>query len=279
MRIDPKRAMSVQQALRSLGGFVRYYDSTEPLAALAAITAAGNYKNILACCGGGDQALTILGAGGGRAGLLAVDINPAQLFVLAAKAEHLKATGSLPAFVHIQKAYPGRVAAIKRNLSRLHQKCLCDRATGKVVPIPERLGEKFSLILSNEMFMLPQSGPYWRSDGNFSSRVIRALGNLRLARMDIFDCPDHFEPATVDFIYISDIYWQESLPYFQAQLARMAALLRPGGLIVNYLDSGDDQMGQAASPGRMLQQQAARLGLEAEPPAKNNGYLILRSTR
>ena len=76
----------INKALKRYGGFVKYFDTTEPLPQLAELVSAGDCRNILACCGGGNQALTILGASSGVDALWAVDINPAQLFVLAAKA-------------------------------------------------------------------------------------------------------------------------------------------------------------------------------------------------
>lgn len=99
--------IGINKVLKRFGGFVRYYDTTEPLPQLAALVSAGDCRNILACCGGGDQALTMLGAGGGRNALWAVDVNPAQLFVLAAKAFSLKQRNVLPSFGQLRQAYPG----------------------------------------------------------------------------------------------------------------------------------------------------------------------------
>jgi hypothetical protein len=280
MMIGPGQKMGVEKALKSFGGFVRYFDSTEPLARLAALVSAGDYRKILACCGGGDQALTMLGAGGGKGALWAVDTNPAQLFVLAAKSMHLKDKGSMPSFGQIRQAYPGRVAAVKKNISRLHQKCLCDRVTGKIMAMPPRLSEKYSIVIGNEMFVIPESGPYWQNDHAFTGRVSAGLGKLKFAKMDIFDSPDYFEPGSLDLIYISDIFFQEALPYYQAKLARMALLLRPGGLVVNYRDPGDDLMGGGMSPGRLLARQAQRLGLTVDSgPEGSGGYMVLARKR
>jgi hypothetical protein len=96
--------------------------------------------------------------------------------------------------------------------------------------------------------------------------------------MDIFDSPDHFKPGSMDLIYISDIFLQENLAYYQDKMARMAGLLRPGGRIICYLDPGDDFMGRGVSPGRMLAQQAAKLALRISPD-QLNGYLVLERMR
>ena len=271
MKIDEK--LGINEAMKRFGGFVRYYDTTEPLAELAALTAAGDRRNILACCGGGNQALTMLGAGGRS--LWAVDVNPAQLFVLAAKSFFLKQKHLMPSFEQMRQAYPGRIRAVKKNIRHLHQMFLCHTVTGKMIRPPAALVEHYALVMDDEMFVMDPSGPYWQKDPLFTKRVAEGLGGLRFAQMDIFDSPDHFGQGSLDLIYISDIFWPESLAYYQAKLARMAGLLGPGGRVISYLDEGDDYMGRGVSPGRMLWQQASKLGLKVRPDQADSGYLVL----
>jgi len=266
------------KALKRFGGFVRYYDTTEPLSQLARLVSAGNCRNILACCGGGDQALTILGAGGGRGALWAVDINPSQLFVLAAKAFFLKQKNSMPSFGQLRQVYPGRIAAVKKNIRRLQQMYLCHTVTGKMIAPPAGWAERYSLVLDGQMFVLSESGPFWQKDLLFTARVRAGLGCLRFAQMDIFDSPDYFKQGSLDLIYMSDIFWPETLAYYQAKLARMVGLLRPGGRIISYLDAGDDFMGRGVSPGRVLVQQARKLALKIDTD-QANGYLVLERMR
>ncbi len=266
------------KALKCFGGFVRYYDTTEPLPKLAALVSAGNYRNMLACCGGGDQALTILGASGGEGVLWAVDINPAQLFILAAKALFLKQENSMPSFRQLQLTYPGRIAAVKKNIRLLQEMEVYLTVTGKKIVPPAGLAERYKIVTNNEMFILRESGPFWKEDLSFISRVRARLGLLRFARMDIFDSPDHFKQGSLDLIYMSDIFWPEPLAYYQAKLARMAGLLRPGGRIICCLDSGDDFMGRGVSPGQMLVQQAQKLALKIDPD-QTKGYLVLERMR
>jgi hypothetical protein len=268
----------MDQALKRYGGFVRYYDTTEPLSKLARLVAAGDHRNILACCGGGDQALTMLGASGTKSTLWAVDINPAQLFVLAAKASFLKQKRTMPSFGQLQQEYPGRITPVKKNICRPQKMYLRHAATGKMMAVSGRSARKYLLAIGDEMYVLPKSGPFWKNDPLFISRVRARLGLLRFERMDIFDSPDHFKQGSLDLIYISDIFWPEALAYYQLKLARMAGLLRPGGRIISYLDPGNDFMGDGVSPGRMLAQQARKLSLKIVTD-QQSGYLVLERMR
>lgn len=270
--------IGISKALKSFGGFVRYYDTTEPLPQLARLASSGNCRNILACCGGGDQALTMLGAGNGRAALWAVDINPAQLFVLAAKAYFLKQKNLMPSFEFLRQAYPGRIAAVKKNMRRMRQVHLHHTVTGKMIAPPAGLAERYSLVIDDEMFILKESGPFWQKDPLFTARVRARLGLLRFARMDIFDSPDHFKQRSMDLIYMSDIFWPETLAYYQEKLVRMVGLLRPGGRIIAYLDAGNDFMDRGVSPGRMLAQKARALALKIDLDQDNSRYLVLERT-
>ena len=105
------------------------------------------------------------------------------------------------------------------------------------------------------------------------------LGLLRFVRMYILDSPDNFKQGSLDLIYMSDIFWPEALAYYQAKLARMAGLLRPGGRIISCLDSGDDFMGRGVSPGRMLAQQARKLALKIDTHEAGSRYLVLERMR
>ena len=268
----------IDKALKSFGGFVRYYDTTEPLPKLASLVSAGDCRKVVACCGGGDQALTMLGAGTGKGVLWAVDINPAQLFVLAAKSAFLRKKKIMPSFGQIQQAYPGMAAPVKKNDRHLQKVYLRHTVTGKMIAVPAQAAKKYSLLEGDEMHVLRNSGPYWKDDRSFISRIRARLGLLRFARMDIFDSPDHFKQGTLDLIYISDIFWPQTLAYFQARLARMAGLLRPGGRIISYLDGGDDFMGEGISPGRMLALQAKEFSLKIDAD-KSSGYLVLERIR
>jgi len=268
----------INEALKRFGGFVRYFDTTEPLKQLADLVSSNDHRHILACCGGGDQALTMLGAVKGKADLWAIDINPSQLFVLAGKAALLKKNDPWPSFDQIQKAYPGRIAAVKKNIRSLRQMYIYHSATGKKFLAPAEWGEKYKVVTGNEMFFLRDSGPYWKKDAPFMARVRARLGSLQFLRMDIFDSPDIFKPGSLDLIYLSDIFWPQALAYHQAQLARLAKVLSPGGRIISFLDEGDDYMGQGISPGRMLALQARNLNLKIIAD-QEHGYLVLEKNR
>lgn len=278
MTKDNCEKVRIHEALKRFGGFVRYYDTTEPLQQLAAIVSSGPCNDVLACCAGGNQALTMLGAASRISSLCAVDINPAQLFILAGKAYFLKQKKDFPAFEKLKWEYPGKIAALKRNIHRLKHMRLCHIPTGKLSAPPESLTENFSLIMEGEMVVLPKSGPFWQEDPSFTARVRARIGCIRLVQMDVFDSPDHFQRGSLDLIYLSDIYWQEKLAYYQLKLARLADLLRPGGRFIAYLDPGDDFMEQGVSPGHMLLQQAEELALKVNKH-QNKGYLVLERIR
>ena len=272
--ISSMEKIGIDKALKTFGGFVRYYDTTEPLAQLADLVSSGKNQDILACCGGGDQALTMLGAGQKGGIVWAVDINPAQLFVLAAKAHFLDHKNLMPSFKQLQRVFPGRISDIKREILSLHRMQLYHKGTGKLMAPPAELKDKYALVTDGEMYVLPQSGPYWQKDASFKARVRARLGSLRFARMDVFDSPDHFKIGSLDLIYISDIYWPEPLAYYQVKLAKMAGLLRPGGRIITCLDEGDDYVSRGVSPGRLLEKQAKALGLRIDV-RESRGYLVL----
>lgn len=183
----------------------------------------------------------------------------------------------MPSFEQLRQAYPGRIAAAKKNIRPLHQVNLCHTLTGRMVAPPTALAESYSLVIDGEMVVLPKSGPFWGKDRLFMSRVRTGLGRLRFARMDIFDTPEYFKGGSLDLIYMSDIFWPEPLAYYQTKLARMAGLLRPGGRIIAYLDAGDDFMGRGVSPGRLLAQEARLLALKVD--INQSGYLVLERVR
>ncbi len=217
--------------------------------------------------------MTMLGAIKKPAAVWAVDINPAQLFVLAAKSVFLKKNKMMPSFDQLLRAYPGRIEAVKRNISLLNQMDLCHATTGKKVSLPEATAKKYGVVVDDGLFILPQSGPYWQRDTVFTGQISARTRCLRFKAMDIFDVPDHFPPRSFDVIYLSDIFWPKSLAYFQRKLAGLAGLLRSKGRIISYLGGAGEYMGNGVSPGRILLQQAVSFGLSGSD--QKNGYLVL----
>ena len=277
--MSPCEKIGINEALKRFGGFVRYYDTTEPLSQLAVLVSTGNCRDILACCGGGDQALTMLGASSMVRTLWAVDINPAQLFILAAKAAFLKKKKSapfLPSFGQLYQEYPQRIAAVEKDIRPLQN--LYHLATGKRNAYPIGLSKKYAVVHEDGMFVRSESGPFWNQASLFAQKVRGRLSRLQFSRMDIFDSPDHFKRGSLDLIYLSDIFWQEKLMYYQLKLAKLADLLRPGGRIISHFDPGDDFWGRGVSPGRILAQQARELALRIDT-REQNGYLVFERIR
>lgn len=270
----PKK-IGIDQALKCFGGFVRYYDTTEPLPQLADLISSGDCRNILACCGGGNQALTMLGAGAGIRTLSAVDINPAQLFILAAKAQFLNKKRSspfLPSFSQLQKIYPEKISAVKKDIRPLND--LYHLGKGRMIVPPSELTAKYAVVHDDGIFILPESGPFWQNDPSFAGRVRAGLPSLQFLRTDILDSPEFFKEGSLDLIYFSDIYWQEMTGYHREKMAGILKLLRPNGRIISYNDPGEKFRGGGVSPLEVLAKNAKTLALRVHK--EMSGYLVIQ---
>jgi SAM-dependent methyltransferase len=273
--MSSRKKIGINQALKRFGGFVRYFDTTEPLDQLAAIVSAGPSRDILACCGGGNQALTMLGAGVGIRALWAVDINPAQLFILAAKAQFLdkkRSSPFLPSFKQLQKIYPQNISAVKKDIRPLNH--LYHLANGKMIVPPSELTKKYAVVHDDGIFILPESGPYWQSDPSFADRVRAGLPSLQFLRTDILDGPEYFKEGSLDLIYFSDIYWQGVTEYYVDRMAGILKLLRPNGRIIGYSDPGENFGGGGISPLEVLVRNAKNLALRVNK--EKCGYLVIQ---
>ncbi len=269
--------IGINKALNRFGGFVRYYDTTESLPLLAKLVSTGDCQDILACCAGGNQVLTMLGASQRVRALWAIDNNPAQLFVLAAKAVFLKKKKSapfLPSFGQIQRMYPQRVVAVERDLRHLNR--LYHLSTGKETILPSGFAGKYAVLHEEGIFVLEDSGPFWQKDPLFAARIRSRLSRIRFLWMDIFNSPAHFKPGAFDLIYLSDIFWPGTTPFHIENMRQMARLLRMGGRIVSRIGYyGENFLGRGGVlPARILVPQAQELALQVE--TDNPGYFVLR---
>lgn len=267
--------IGINQALRRYGGFVRYYDTTEPLSELATLITAGVCRNILACCGGGNQTLTMLGAGVGIRTLWAVDINPAQLFILAAKAKFLdkmRFSPFLPSFKQLQEIYPQKISPVKKDIRPLKQ--LYNLENDRLIIPPSQMIRKYSVVHDDGMFIRPESGPFWQNDPTFVERVRETLPSLRFLRADILDAPEYFKEGSLDLIYFSDIYWQGMTDYHVDKLVGIVKLLRPNGRIIGYIDPGEDFGGRGISPLEVLTKNARKLALRVDK--EKCGYIVIQ---
>lgn len=273
--VGVRQNIGISTALKCFGGFVRYYDTTEPLPQLASLISAGDCRNILACCGGGNQVLTMLGSGVGIRTLWAVDINPAQLFILAAKAQFLNKKLSqpfLPTFEQLQKIYPQKISAVKKDIRPLNY--LYHLANGKMIVPPSELTRKYAVVHDDGIFILPESGPFWQNDPSFVSRVRAGLSSLQFLRTDILDAPEYFKEGSVDLIYLSDIYWQGTTEYYVDKMEGILKLLRPNGRIIGYNDPGENFGGRGISPLEVLTKNEKNLALRVNK--EMCGYLVIQ---
>jgi len=271
------KKLGVEEALKHYGGFVQYYDSTvnRHLPQFAAWVSEWNCRNILACCGSGEPALTMLGAGGEIESLTAVDINAAQLFVLAAKASFLKKNKRMPAFKQIEQLYPGKIAPIKRIVRPLKDADLIQILSGKKIVLPAGLGESSGVVVNKEMWVSKAAGPFWKEDPLFIVRVCSQLDRLQFLCTDIFDSSEYFKSRSLDLIYMSNIFLLGDLLYYQVKLEKLIGLLRTGGRMICHVEQDMAPDGCVSSPGRLLAQQASRLGLKVNF-TQANGYLVLQ---
>ncbi len=253
-----------QEAVTVYGGYVRYYHSTESCRDLARLAEERKLKQVLACCGGGDQALTLL-AGLDKKGIFwAFDLQPAQLFVLAAKALYLlerKSPPFYPSFSVIQKMYPGRISAQppdRRRVDRLYDarlKCFRD---------PFKMFQKrFLYECDGGLFEDGQRTPFWSRDRDYCQCICRNIVRLRLLRGDLFYLDHFFKPATVDLIYVSDISLVAAQDFLLQRISATVALLRRGGCLAANADSGERFLGNGISVADMLERNSSRLGLMA----------------
>ncbi len=274
MIIDPQLKTRAQ-VLRSYGGFVRYYDSTEPLLELAGLCAEGACRDVLCCCGGGDQALTMLGACWGIGTFCAIDINPAQLFILAAKAEFLanrKTAPFLPALDQVMRSYPLKIKPVQRDIRPLL--FMYHLPSGKRISAPKVLARKYAVIHDEGVLAAVEPAAFWSKDKHFSSQVRGNLPTLRFLRADILESPQHFKKASLDVIYFSDIYWQGMTQYHVEQMKAVLSLLRPEGRIISYVDPGEDYDGAGVSPAQLLAKHARQWSLNVKQ--YDSGYLVIQ---
>jgi len=267
---------TIHDALDRYGGFVRYYDTTEPMRQLAKIISTEACTNILACCGGGNQALTILGSSPIIRFLYAVDTNEAQLFTLAGKALFLKEKRRLPSFKELTQTYPGKIAAVKKNIRRLFHFQLQHSITKKKIMLPQKLSKSYSLIIDDGLFVLAKDNLFWQKEPQFISQICNNVNRLRFIHGDIFDCSNYFRKGFLDVIYLSDIYWQEKLDYYQIKARKLVDLLCLGGRVICHIDPGDEFMGKGISPGQIFKEQAKQMHLQFILYPEVKDYLVFK---
>lgn len=262
MRKAVMPGISPQEAVTVYGGYARYYHSTESCRDLANLAEERKLKHVLACCGGGDQALTFLAGLEPKGSLWAFDLQPAQLFVLAAKALYLagrKTPPFYPSFSVIQKMYPGQISPQppdRRGVERLYDvrlKCFRDSL--------RMFQQRFLYECDGGLFEDGQKTPFWSQDREYSRRICRNISQLRLLWGDLFYLDHFFRPATIDLMYVSDITLVASQNFLLLRLSATVALLKRGGCLAANADSGEKFLGNGIPVADMLERNSARLGL------------------
>lgn len=261
----------VKEAIKVYGGYVKWYHSTERLDKLVQLTAQRTYKNMLACCGGGDAALTLSSMLKPEGKAYIFDINPAQLFVLAAKAVFLakqKKPPFYPDFKELKNIYPDTIFEQPQDY----------RFINKLYNIKEKNYKRFSHGFSRELvflcddgiFIEPNGEPFWKDNLYFVKRVKSRVGNLRLMHTDFFYADDLFAAKFFDLIYISDMCLNSAANFYLKRLTGILKLLAPGGLIIGNLDSGDRHLNTGKCLIEILKEYSRHFNLEVKD---NNGSL------
>jgi hypothetical protein len=230
------KPLSIQEALESYGGTVKFFGTNEALHDMADLLQTKAFRNVLGCCAGGDQCLTIMGAAKSLENFYAFDNNPAQLFILAYKA-NLIANKNLrefsPSLAKICSSYKNQVTP-----SQLHPVEITktmNRKTRKIVPLPPSFMKKYVSVLGNTDFI--EKPVYWKDHPLFLSAIRTNLKKLRFVYSELLLLPEWFPRSYFDLIYLSDIFFPTIVSkHWLKRLKLLLARLKPGGVVLGYLE-------------------------------------------
>ncbi len=228
-----KRPMDMGEAFMTCGGFVRYFGTNEPVIHIAKVMEGRQPRRVLACCGGGDQALTFLGLAKEHPEVYAFDMNPAQLFVLACKARLLE-EGQVktfsPSFDRISRSNLGRIRALPQDVRRISR--LVNIPARKAVRVSADFAGKFGFEVDSGMYDYCQKNVYWANDKRFIMKIRASLAGLKAIHADALSVADWFAREYLDIIYVSDIPLHNAIPFYLERLRALVDRLSPGGLVI-----------------------------------------------
>ncbi|NTV29697.1 MAG: hypothetical protein HGA80_06430 [Candidatus Omnitrophica bacterium] len=259
--------------MKIYGGCIRYLHSTESLLDLLDLAREAAPKNIVACCGSGDQALVLSSLLPVSGRLYAFDSNPAQLFLLAAKARHLSSAIRPPYWLSLEQLtalYPGCVVPVKPDMRKLDR--VFDIKDRAYRDLPKEFSSRF--VLEVDAVCCTRRQPVWATDKILLKKIKTRLNRLFLVREDVFYLYEWFPDNAVDLLYLSDIAVASGHCYYREKLARLMRLVRSGGFIIGSLDRGEKFLGS----GMPLIEMAKDLvpGLSLETVRVQEGLLALR---
>ncbi len=256
------QGVDVYTAVKIYGGFVKYYHSTETLLQMCKLVSRRSCRNILACCGGGDQSLALLSVLREDGRLIAFDSNPAQLFVLAAKAiflERQKKPPYSPSFEVLEEQYPETVYSLPKDIRPI--KRLYDVRSRKECLVPQDYRKKFAFVCDSGMFEGERTTPFWVDDDKFSAKIRARIPNIRLLHTDFYYLDQCFRKSMFDLIYISDISLIGEPLFYINRIKKVLEILRPGGRVLGHVDSGEQFFHQGVGLVDLVRRHCAELKL------------------
>jgi hypothetical protein len=239
----PSKFLGIQEALKVLGGFARFYAADVPVQDVASMASQQGFRRVLCCCEGGDFALTFMGLGQPGCEIFAFDTCPAQLFLLAAKAKLIQVPRMRhfdPSLDFISRLYDGRIRSLPQTISKLgiHAK-LVNLKTKKYVKLSNGMEEKFGvdILPGNDS---GKTKVFWGRDQDFLSAIRKNIPFLRFIHEDVFLLPELFARNSLDVIFISDIHIPGIMPYYIQRLKSLMSCLKPGGVVIGDADCEGD---------------------------------------
>jgi hypothetical protein len=269
--------LTIDQAIRTYGGHVRYFKSTEPLQDILAL-AARKANTILTCCGGGDQAITLLATIKGTGKLYAFDLNPAQLFVLAAKLISLSSgapTPALPSWEELQQLYPGQLAPWPQDLRHIDR--VYDTRKKCFKSLPDGFSRHFAFECDEGMHAARSTPPpFWMKNKQLLARIRSNIGRTRLLHADLFYVNNYFPKAYFDLIYISDISLIGPNDFYRKRIEGVLALLSRSGIIIGSQDQGEKYQASGETLITFLKNNRKTFGLDL---IESKGNLLAMARR
>jgi hypothetical protein len=232
-----RKPLDIEEMMTTCGGFVRYFGTNEPVSHIASVLEKTVFRRVLACCGGGDQALTLLGLAGRPSEIYAFDMNLAQLFVLACKAQLFKDKKMktyAPSFDRISRLNMGRIRALPNDVRPVDT--LLTIPGERKIALEHVFAGRFGYEVDTGMHDFLKKNIYWADDARFISRIRSGLPALKGIHCDLLSLSDWFAPDYLDVIYVSDIPLHNAIPYYLERLRCLVDCLAPGGLFIGNLE-------------------------------------------
>lgn len=279
MKIISSQILTIPQALKEFGGHVRYYAPTESSKEILNFIKSP-IRNALCCCGSGNQVIALLTALNKTGYMFAFDTNPAQLFVLAAKAKFISKQKKLPfvpSFETISKKYPKTIFPQPQDLRTVEG--FYDLKNKRFMSIATSFPKSFAFECDEGMFNHQHHiEPFWSRDIDHIRRIKDNIPRLRFLHANLLYLNTLFPNNFFDLIYISDITFLKPTDFYTKKLSSVLKLLIPGGIIIGNSDPGEKYASNCQSAIDILRRNKHSLKLKIYAQ-KNNLYALKKLTQ